>query len=55
MLAILGLLISRGIAQGKERLITRHPNDLVQWIENYCKQNPLSPFTSAVDEMLEIR
>jgi hypothetical protein len=27
------------------------PNGLVQWIENYCKQNPLSPFQVAVDEM----
>ena len=28
-------------------------NGLVQWIENYCKQNPLSSFSSAVDELLE--
>jgi hypothetical protein len=26
---------------------------LVQWIENYCKQNPLSSFGSAADAMLE--
>lgn len=29
------------------------PQGLVQWIENYCKQNPLSSFSSAVDAMLE--
>jgi hypothetical protein len=26
---------------------------LTQWIENYCKQNPLTSFSSAVDAMLE--
>jgi len=29
------------------------PNALVQWIENYSKQNPLNPFSYAVDAMLE--
>ncbi|MBI2985953.1 MAG: hypothetical protein HYY45_04215 [Deltaproteobacteria bacterium] len=29
------------------------PQGLVQWIENYCKQNPLSSFGSAVDALLE--
>ena len=24
-----------------------------KWIENYCKQNPLNPFSYAVDTMLE--
>ena len=26
---------------------------LVQWIENYCTQNPLSSFSSAVDNLLD--
>jgi hypothetical protein len=29
------------------------PDGLVQWVENYCRQNPLSPFSHAVEEMLE--
>ena len=29
------------------------PQGLIQWIENYCKENPLSNFGSAVDAMLE--
>jgi hypothetical protein len=26
---------------------------LIQWTENYCRQNPLTPFSSAVDAMLD--
>ena len=26
---------------------------LIQWIENYCKENPLSSFSSAADAMLD--
>ena len=28
------------------------PQGLIQWIENYCKENPLSSFGSAVDAIL---
>jgi len=29
------------------------PSGLAQWIENYCRHNPLSSFSSAVAAMLE--